>query len=121
MWLFTRHGFYSVVAHKDNPHRVLIRARLLTDLERLRKFVRECLAIELPAVVESCNSDYACRVTIDRTAWEQVARALARDVDYPNFKNEVHGESDRDDAYMRIWSVMRDLQRQQTRLHKHGR
>ena len=36
MWLFTTQGFYSVVAHRRDPDRLLVRARAREDLEALR-------------------------------------------------------------------------------------
>lgn len=36
MWLITTQGFYSVVAHRTDPDRVLVRCRTQADIEALR-------------------------------------------------------------------------------------
>jgi hypothetical protein len=43
MWLVTTQGFYSVVAHRGDPDRVLVRARVREDLEALRCWEREAV------------------------------------------------------------------------------
>lgn len=111
MWLFSRHGFYSVVQDKADPQLVQVRARVKDDLEGLRQFSRERAAADMPAVISTATADYAYRVVVEKALWTRVATALAADVDYTNFKDTVHGEADRDDAYYRIWSAMNELQR----------
>ena len=106
MWLFTPLGFYSVVQHRDDPDTMLVRARVREDLERLRDD-------HLPGaeVIEGAGTDYRFRVLVPRAAWEQAAAALARDVDYPNFKSEVaRTDGGRARVYGRVWEIMWDLQ-----------
>lgn len=108
MWLFTSLGFFSVVAHRDDPDTMLVRARVRADLEALRE-------AHLPDVdiVETRDRDYRFRALVARDAWAHAAGALARDIDYPNFKNAVaerQGHS-RASRYSHVWSVMYELQR----------
>jgi hypothetical protein len=110
MWLFTRHGFYSVVQDKKNNQQVQVRARIQDDLQRLSLFVRSAIDIELPASFSTPTADYAYRVVIEKALWTRVAAALAADINYTNFKDTVHGEEDRDAAYFEIWSAMNELQ-----------
>jgi hypothetical protein len=35
---------------------------------------------------------------------------IVSSIDYGNFKEAVHGEPDRDVAYMQVWSVMNGFQ-----------
>ncbi|MFN8150301.1 MAG: hypothetical protein U0R24_04125 [Solirubrobacterales bacterium] len=37
MWLFTTQGFYSVVAHRDDPETLIVRGRTREDIEALRE------------------------------------------------------------------------------------
>ena len=37
MWVATTQGFYSVVAHRDEPDKLLVRARTREDIETLRE------------------------------------------------------------------------------------
>ena len=39
MWTMTKRGFYSVVAHRDDPSRVLVRARCDRDIRALELIV----------------------------------------------------------------------------------
>jgi hypothetical protein len=38
MWLFTRHGFYSLTRSTDEPDKLQVRARVRRDLENLQSF-----------------------------------------------------------------------------------
>ena len=115
MWLFTKYGFYSVVADYEVPENVLIRARAREDLENLKalmeRFYPGSILASAP-IYESMYSDYRYRVFCPKTDFEAVANLLARDVDYNNFKGEIHkaGDTGRDMAYTSVWSIMRDWQ-----------
>jgi hypothetical protein len=61
-------------------------------------------------IKETENADYRFRtVASPRLVADAVARTVAQ-IDYPNFKNAVHGDSQRDRAYMRVWAAMHELQ-----------
>lgn len=107
MWLFTTLGFFSVVAHRDDPDTFLIRARVREDLDALR--VHHLPDLE---IVENAGTDYAFRAFVSREEWEHAAQQLAREIDYPNFKNAVAARQgpERAHRYMEIWEVMHRLQ-----------
>ncbi|MCB8988116.1 MAG: hypothetical protein H6661_10255 [Ardenticatenaceae bacterium] len=111
MWLATKFGFFSVVAHRDDPDLVLVRGRSRDDLEQLRGFA-EGRDVDVPEIVTSLWGDYCCRIFMPRAAWEHLGAALTADIDYPNFKQQVHGDPERDAAYMQMWSIMRRFQEQ---------
>jgi len=111
MWLATKFGFFSVVAHQDDPDLVLVRGRSRDDLEQLRGFA-EGRDVDVPEIVTSLWGDYCCRIFMPRAAWEHLGAALTADIDYPNFKQQVHGDPERDAAYMQMWSIMRRFQEQ---------
>lgn len=115
MWLFTRHGFYSVVQDKLNPQHLQVRARIKEDLEHLSTFARQSANLDLPPIITTPNADYACRIVLPRDIWLKIATALAQNINYTNFKNEVHGQPDRDKAYLEIWSTMNALQHKRNR------
>ena len=83
MWLFTTQGFYSVVADRDDPHRVLVRARARGDIEALRDQTPDLESIE------SAGSDYRWRAFVSREDWTKAVAELATAIDYDNFKNAV--------------------------------
>jgi hypothetical protein len=107
MWLFTTLGFYSVVAHRDHPDTVLIRARAREDLDALRTHHLPDLEI-----IENAGSDYRWRAYVERLEWEHAAAQMAADIDYPNFKDAVADRQgyERAKRYMEIWQVMHGLQ-----------
>ena len=47
MWVMTTQGFYSVVAHRDEPDSVIVRARTSEDIEALRE-QGHCMPERLP-------------------------------------------------------------------------
>jgi hypothetical protein len=107
MWLFTTIGFFSVVADPDHPDTLKVRARAREDLEALR-------ALYLPdlEIVESAHTDYRFRAFVRRDEWVHAARALAQDIDYPNFKSAVGRRQGgaRAKRYAQVWQVMHGLQ-----------
>lgn len=78
MYLTTRHGFFSVVAHKSDPDQILIRAKAEEHLERLR----EVCAMPHLAILPYPGSVYPWRIIVDRAEWLNIAEALAGDIDY---------------------------------------
>ncbi|GMV11400.1 MAG: hypothetical protein AMXMBFR55_31340 [Gemmatimonadota bacterium] len=123
MWLFTKHGFFSAVCARqgDGAHgqpvdtsRMMVRARLRPHLEALTaRFPDELEGCE---IVETKRSDYAFRLFVGKAAWTRVAAALAEEIDYDNFKDEVEKYQGDDGAGYHhalgdIWSVMYELQR----------
>jgi len=111
MWLATKFGFFSVVAHRDDPDLVLVRARSRDDLEQLRGFA-EGRDICTPLIILTATADYCCRIIVARSDWDRLGAALVADIDYTNFKQQVHGDPERDAAYMQMWSIMRRFQEQ---------
>lgn len=110
MWLFSEHGFLSVVKHKYMPGCVMVRARVKEDAEDLVE--RLAKLGEKTSVKETPDGDYRYRVTCTKKNMARVAASLIEDMDYTNFKDRVHekGEKDRDRAYMGVWSEMNGLQ-----------
>ncbi|MCA9936541.1 MAG: hypothetical protein H6662_15470 [Ardenticatenaceae bacterium] len=109
MWLATKIGFFSVVAHRDDPKTVLVRARVTEDLMQLQDLGVE-MGLEMPPIAETPEADYCCRMFMNRDTWQLLATRLADGIDYPNFKAAVHGDPARDQAYMQMWSAMRSFQ-----------
>ena len=109
MWIFSRTGFVSIVAHKSQPGKLVVRARVREDLEQFAKLLDDITG-EGHAVTETPGRDYRFRTTATKDA---VAQALARqvaDLDYTNFKDAVHGDPQRDSTYLDVWGAMHRLQ-----------
>jgi hypothetical protein len=116
MWLMTPIGFYSVVAHRDKPQRVLVRARCRQDLERLLELDTAGLPpsrAAFPApIVQTLQADYPYRVELGRKRWEHLAGLLARHVDYPNFKDAVKDRQGpaRAGVYTSVWGALHRIE-----------
>lgn len=113
MWIMSRIGYFSVVAHRDDPTLVLVRVRKVDQLQRL--------SAENPTgpfkIVETPSADYPVRTTISKDRFESIAAWLARSVDYDNFKNSVHADPACSDDYHdflgRVWSESRRMKRKE--------
>ena len=121
MWIFTKYGFYSAVRARQgdgghgaglDPARVMVRARLRAHLDALKERFPDLLGD--CEIRESRHADYRWRIFVDQARWAQVTEALAADIDYGNFKSEVHrvhGHDDYEHALHDVWSVMHEIQR----------
>lgn len=104
MWLFTVHGFYSIVQKGDVFH---VRAREKADLENLRELIPG-----LPTVQDSYKgSDYPFRLLLAEDQKNAVVKTLGDSIDYPNFKSAVGQKADQRGKlgkYHEVWGVMAD-------------
>jgi hypothetical protein len=112
MWLATVDGFFSTVIDKQEPGRMLIRARCEKDIKNLYDRYRDkCPSMRKPTSDE--NRDYRWRLSISKRDWVKLVAELASEVDYQNFKSAVHDRPDQDNKsrpYLEIWSIMHALQ-----------
>lgn len=100
MWVFMSDAFLSIVAHRDKPGVMMVRARVKGDIERVFPGVKEK---RTPA------ADYLYRAEIDRDHVSKVMAEQIDAVDYDNFKNSVD-DHERHMAYSGVWSQMLRLQ-----------
>ncbi len=108
MWIFTVDGFYSAVQDKNDPTRIMVRARKKGDLETLLKRLKS----EELEILDWVGSDYAYRVFMPRELWLDYLEEMGRELDYPNFKARAipAGDYNRSVTYHRVWGIMRDWQ-----------
>lgn len=100
MWIFLNDAALSIVQDRLDARRLLVRARVRGDVERV---------FPDADVVETPEADYRFRAFVSRAKVKKAAAAMVAAIDYPNFKGSV-AELERHDAYMGVWSVMRSLQ-----------
>jgi hypothetical protein len=107
MWLFTKHGFYSIVRKSAEEYH--IRARMKQDLQNLK----DLLELTDP-IHESRSADYRYRLVVGKKTYLAVMALVTRSVDYENFKNTVAMTDDQRaklETYHTIWTEMMKLQR----------
>lgn len=114
MWLFTRHGFFSIVQDETatkagpTPDYLLVRARCFADI---RQFVALLDGLDCHVCWhETPDKDYRFRLSAPAEKVAEVVQKLTCGVNYPNFKRVVHGELYRDRAYAECWGAMAELQ-----------
>ncbi len=96
MWIFKNDAVLSIVAHLDEPGKLLVRSRVPGDIER---------ALPGADVYEDPSADYRYRADVPR---ETVAAALAEalaTIGYGNFKASV-ADPRRHRAYSDVWAVL---------------
>lgn len=95
MWIYLNNAFLSIVAHREQPENLLVRARVRGDIERV-----------FPGcdVLETRTADYRFRSVIPRGEVARRLAELALDISYTNHKSSVR-DPDRHDVYMDVWSA----------------
>lgn len=105
MWIFSKTSFLSVVADRNNPKKVLIRARCRADLE----FFKTTYCPKMGKIKDTPEGDYPFRAWCFKSTLANALRRQAMDIDYPNFKSSLPDL--RHTLYMRVWSVLREGER----------
>lgn len=103
MWLFLSGGFLSVVADPKSD-RLVARARVRADLERLRTY------FAFGPILENAGTDYRYRARITRAAFADGLATAGSEIDYRNFKNEVLDRlgPQRAAVYHDVWATLLD-------------
>lgn len=102
MWVFCKSGFFSAVAHDSLPDTIHVRSRFKGDLDRLCK--NHGISKEIHYTPEA---DYPFRMNFKRDVWKMIMEEECDGIDYPNFKNSMRDGTDRDAAYLGVWTVLR--------------
>ena len=108
MWLFYPSvGFLSIV-QKPGEAQLTVRARVATDLDRLR----ERYLPTLSATVANVGTDYPFRARASRKAFSEAMARMGEDIGYSNFKNEVAKVSGKGRAgiYSGVWTKLLALE-----------
>lgn len=100
MWIFMSESFVSLVTDRDDPNKLLVRARVEGHIEAI---------FPKANVVQLEDSDYRFRARVER---KTVQKAIAKQLEsfqYENFKSSVR-EPTYHEACMKVWSTMHNLQ-----------
>jgi hypothetical protein len=101
MWVFTKHGFVSIVQHRDISECLIVRARDPRPLEELWPN-HEIITLE--------DADYRFRILAQRESVLDVVSDLVLSIDYDNFKNECFDHPEYLRSLGSVWRVMYDYQ-----------
>jgi hypothetical protein len=96
MWLYVSGGFLSIVAHRDKPEHLLVRARHPDHIGALLPGLE-------PTVLET--ADYRFRVVADRTVVVKAITHYLTSMDYDNFKASII-DKDYHDVCLDVWKTM---------------
>jgi hypothetical protein len=104
MWLFTAFGFFSIVQKKPADAFLTVRARVAADLDRFRQRVPQ-----LSPTITGGGTDYPFRATIAHAEFALALANIARDINYPNFKDEIEKKlgTPRERQLERVWHAMK--------------
>lgn len=100
MWVCLPDSFLSIVAHRERPGQLLVRARVAGHIEA---------SFPEAHVEHTPHADYAFRASVPRELVAEVIGRRARDIAYPNFKASVRDHA-LHEAYLAFWTVMHRLQ-----------
>ena len=95
MWIFLNNAMLSIVAHRDKPDILLVRARVKGDIEAI---------FPQAAVFTLQSADYRYRAEIPRAVVAAALTQQAESLDYTNFKASVP-DHHRHDWYMKVWEL----------------
>lgn len=102
MWLFTKHGFYSIV--QKAPSEWHVRARVRGDLDNL------LTAANLESkIIDTRAGDYQWRIILRKKCDLMAVAGAVFAIDYENFKDMIADTPDQKgklQAYHTIWSLM---------------
>jgi len=107
MWTATQHGYFSVVAHRDDigpegDRIVLVRARDAKDLRRVRD---AGYAVGRIKAMES--ADYPYRAEMTKDEWARYLADQVGEIDYTNFKDRITTiDAGRAKVYLKVWSAL---------------
>lgn len=114
MWNFTKDGFFSLVQHRTECDKFLVRARAKDDLERLAAKVNcDVVISEVP------EGDYRWSAPVDKAQFTLYMIDELAALDYTtNVKGHIDcGDDKRHSALLRVWSAMMLLQDDPGRYH----
>lgn len=101
MWIFTKHGFLSVVQHNSMENHFQVKSRVIDPLEILWPDHE----IEIISW-----ADYRFRITIRKEEAVSIFVDQIKGIDYTSFKNECENDEWYHHALTRIWGVMYNFQ-----------
>lgn len=102
MWIFMNNSFLSIVAHRDEPRLLLVRARREADITAVFPGV---------GVAQDPFADYPYRAFLPRKTVAKAIEKQVSSISYDNFKDSVPGDDPaRYTTYSSIWATLMNLE-----------
>jgi hypothetical protein len=101
MWFFLNNAMLSIVAHRDKPDTLLVRARVKGDIEAVFPEAR---------ILVLDSADYRYRSALPRDIVAAALQQQVQAVAYPNFKASV-SQPARKQWYHRVWELGNAVQK----------
>lgn len=108
MWLMSREGFFSVVAHRAKPGRFLIRARKAEHLMRLLDIHWRLSDGKRPVIRHVVPADYPVRIEVSKAALRRLMLRVADSITYPNFKASTEDDPEYLNFLHGVWRLGRE-------------
>ena len=111
MWIAMNDSFVSAVQDRNDPDVLWVRARHDDDLNAFAQG---------HPIVRHAGSDYPSRFRLTKAEFARLVTDRIQAISYGNFKSSVP-DDDRHDAYLDIWSAMRNFQSAKERSAKRAK
>jgi hypothetical protein len=106
MWTATKDGYFSAVQHRDQPGRLLVRARDSKDLEAVRG-----KGYDIGRIIAMTDADYPYRALVEKAEWGRYLADSAAGIDYGNFKDAVYAaDPARAKVYLGAWRELMHIE-----------
>ena len=105
MWVFTQHGFISVVRHRVEKDKVLVRSRDQKSLVMIQTLTE--LEIE-----HTPDADYPYRMVVPAETFKNYMAVEMEEITYDNFKNRAYATRGNNYGHLlsSVWGTMHDLE-----------
>jgi len=99
MWMYTKHGAYSVVEHYSGEE-MMVRTRHRQYLEDLME------ATEVShEIFVTPDRDYEFRIVVSKAEWDVIGKYLLTSITYPDFKTHLNRSGFFDDSVEESYAI----------------
>jgi hypothetical protein len=100
MWIFAKHGFLSIVQHRDRPDMLMVRARVRGDIARHFPDAK---------IIRTNDADYLFRTILPKRCVAVRLFDMVREIDYDKVKPAFEDKC-RSGYYFDIWAITDQMQ-----------
>jgi hypothetical protein len=101
MWIFSKHGHFSLGQHPDDHGRLVVHSQLREELDSFVALLDE-IGGEQHEIQETVEGDNHYRVMARRTVVAEAVARLVAAIDYGKFVHSVHFDFGKQPGYL-LW------------------